>query len=290
MSQRFLDALNTELITLGGTKVTVTTIATFASVLVISWGVSRGLQAALRGAMQQRGVHDRPSVDVTARLLHYAVVFVGFGVALQIAGINLGSLFTAGAVFAVGIGFAMQNITQNFVAGVILLAERSITPGDVLELDGRVVRVLELRVRTTLVRTRDYEELIVPNSLLAQTSVKNYTMHDSLYRLRVVVGVAYGSDMALVRSTLEEVASAMPWPREDRTPHVLMVDFGSSSVDYEVAVWTDDPWLARARLSDIREAIWVAFEEKGIAIAFPQCDVHFDPPVVEALGAVRTAA
>src|SRR4030095_8726722 len=102
-------------------------------------------------------------------------IVVGLTLALHLAGIKLGAVFAAGAVFAVGLGFAMQNIAQNFVSGVILLVERSIEPGDVIEVNTQVVRVHQMGIRATLVRTLDDEDMIVPNSILVQTTVKNYT-------------------------------------------------------------------------------------------------------------------
>jgi small-conductance mechanosensitive channel len=193
-------------------------------------------------------------------------------------------------VFAVGLGFAMQNLAQNFVSGVILLLERSIKPGDILEVESRVVRVQETGIRSTLVRTRDEEEMIVPNSTLVQATVKNFTLKDALYRVRVLVGVTYSSDLALVRKTLEEVGEKLTWRVPNRACQILLLEFGNSSVDFEVAVWTDDPWLARLHSSELREAIWWAFQEQGIVIAFPQVDVHFDPPVNESLQGLARAA
>jgi len=98
------------------------------------------------------------------------------------------------------------------------------------------------------------------------------------------VGVVYSSDMAMVKETLERVATAMPWRNKTRDPVVLMVEFGDSAVIFEVSVWIDDPWVLRRSRSDLNEAIWWAFKEKGIIIAFPQLDVHLDP---EALAAMR---
>jgi small-conductance mechanosensitive channel len=240
--------------------------------------------------MKRRGVVDEGVVDVTNKLLHYVALFVGFGIALRLVGFDLSTLFAAGAIFAVGIGFAMQNIAQNFVSGIILLVERAITPGDVLEVDGRIVRVLRLGIRATIARSRDGEDVIVPNSLLVQSVVRNFTLDDAAYRVRTEVGVTYGSDMQLVRETLEEVAkrNSAGVPRYEA--QVLMPRFGNSSVDFEVAIWMDDPWLARRRLSQLNEEIWLALKREGIVIAFPQLDVHFDAPVQGGLGRLAAAS
>jgi small-conductance mechanosensitive channel len=230
------------------------------------------------------GGEDVGAVHVTTRLLHYSIVVVGFSVALQTAGVDLRALFTAGAVFAVGIGFAMQNIAQNFVSGVILLVEHSIRPGDILEIEGKQVRVVEMGIRSTRVRSRDDEVLIVPNSTLVQTTVRSYTLLDTLCRVRVTVGVAYTSDMGAVREALEGAARALPIRSVTKDPMVLLADFAASSVDWEVSIWIDDPWNLRPSASKLREAIWSALTDRQIRIAYPQIDVHLDEPVVAALG------
>jgi len=259
---------------IAGTPITVATLVTFAAIVLFTLLISWVIQRALARMFRIRGV--------TRRLIHYLVLAIGLGVGLQTIGINLAALFAAGAVFAVGLGFAMQNIAQNFVSGLILLMERSIKPGDVLLVEGRCVKVTRMAIRATHARTLDDEEIIVPNSAIVQSTVTNYTLRDSFYRLRCTVGVVYSSDMALVRRTLEEVGRKMEWRSPDKDPIVLLTDFGSSSVDWEVSVWIDDPWIIRRRRSDLNEAMWWAMKKAGITIAFPQLDVHFDPPVIEA--------
>ncbi len=285
---------DTQLFRLGQTKVTLVTLITMAFVILVTLVVSRLMRAALRRALERRGVESGSGgVGVASRLLHYSIVMVGLVVAFENAGIRLDALLAAGAVFAVGIGLAMQNIAQNFVSGVILLVERTIKPGDVLEVQGVMVRVVEMGIRATLVRSRDEEDMIVPNSTLVQSTVKNYTLRDDLYRIRVTVGVTYDSDLALVRRTLEQVAEALADRAGERDPIVLLADFGSSSVDYQVSVWTHDAWERAPLASALREAIWQAFKQQGIVIAFPQVDVHLDRPVIDALGGLpshRTAA
>ncbi|UCF68628.1 MAG: mechanosensitive ion channel [Acidobacteriota bacterium] len=268
---------------LAGTPVTVATLIVFGVIVVLTFLVSHLIQKALTRALKLRKVKDEGTVEVARRLLHYLVLATGLAIGLETIGVNLSALFAAGAVFAIGLGFAMQNIMQNFVSGVILLTERSIKPGDVLQVEGRFVRVQRMGIRATIARTLDEEEIIVPNSSIVQATVTNYTLQDSLYRLRCTVGVVYGSDMRLVRKTLEQVATAVPWRVEQKEPVVLLIDFGSSSVDWEVSVWMDNPWRVRRAKSELNEAIWWALKQAGITIAFPQLDVHFDPPVTEAL-------
>lgn len=272
------DFANRPLFTIAETQVTALSLVTFVLIILISVWVSKILQRVSERWLRVRGVLEEGTIATTKRLLHYTVVLVGLGIAIQTIGINLGALFAAGAVVAVALGFAMQNILQNFVSGVILLAERSITEGDVLEVEGNIVRVQRMGTRATVARTRDEEEMIIPNSLLVQSSVTNYTLGDSLYRIRTRVGVAYGSDMDQVMEALRQAGESVPERVKEKEPIILLLEFGSSSVDFEVSIWAENPWAARVTRSALNMAVWRHLKAAGITIAFPQLDVHFDEP------------
>jgi small-conductance mechanosensitive channel len=276
-------ALDIELFTIAGTVVTVATVLIVLMVLAVTMVVSRVVQGGIRRGFERRGVSDLGTVATASRLAHYAIVALGFAIALDTVGLNLAALFAAGALFAVALGFAMQNIAENFVSGVILLVERAIKPGDILEVEGRIVRVVQLGIRSTVARTRDEEDLIIPNSTLVSSTVTNFTLRDTTFRVRADVGVTYGSDMALVRSTLERAAGALAWRDPQRDQVVLLTGFGDSSVNWNVSVWIDDPWRAMDRRSNLHEALWTALQEAGVVIAFPQLDLHLDDAIMEAL-------
>jgi len=191
------------LFTLAGTEVTPFAIFIFLLIITLSIAVSLVLQRALKKSLAQRFVKQEGTLAAILRLVHYAVIIIGFGIGLQTIGINISALFAAGAVFAIAAGFAMQNVVQNFVSGIILLVERSIKPGDVLEVEGVVVKVIDMGIRTTIVRTWKEEELIMPNSIFSQSTVKNYTLRDNEFRLGITVGVSYESDMKKVIDVLE---------------------------------------------------------------------------------------
>ncbi len=283
-------ALHFELFEVAGTTVTGATLLTSLVVALAAYATSKLLQRAIVRVFSIRRHVSTGTVGVIKRLTHYMVMAIGLGVALSTLGINLGALFAAGAIFAVGIGFAMQNIAQNFVSGLILLIEHSIKPGDVVEVEDTLVKVERMGIRATVVRTLEDEDLIVPNSILVQNPVKNFTYSDMSYRVRVSVGVAYSSDMRKVLEVLQDVAKDIEWRDAIHEPQVLMTDFGSSSVDFDVSVWVDNPWRRRDYSSRLRQAIWWGFDDAGITIAFPQVDVHFDPPVEGALTKLGSAA
>ncbi|MEZ4323383.1 MAG: mechanosensitive ion channel [Myxococcota bacterium] len=271
---------NAPLITISGIEVTAVTVIVFVLLLVISWYASIFTREGISRTLTSRNIGDAGTIASVARLVQYGVGLIGVAVSMEAIGIDLGALVTAGAVFAVGIGFAMQNIAQNFVSGVILLAERSISPGDILEVDGRMVRVRVLGIRSTIATTLDDEEIIIPNSFLVQSNVKNFTLNDDSLRIRLPVGVAYESDLDVVLRTLVEAATDMTTRSKARDPVVTLMAFGSSSVDFEVSVWIANPWRRQQARSDLAFAVWNGLKKSGITIAFPQLDVHFDaaPP------------
>lgn len=285
----FGEVLDHRLVEVSGTTVTVATAATAVLVVLVSLWLSRLARSGLRRVLQARGAQDEHAFGTLATLLHWIILFSGFGMALDTVGIDLAALFAAGAIFAIGLGFAMQNIAQNFVSGVILLTEQAIKPGHVIEVEGNVCRVLRLGIRATIVQTRDGEAIIVPNSILAQSAVKNYTLDNSQYRLKAVVGVVYASDMDQVRQLLVDCGDAVEWRNKDIEPQVLLVDFGDNAVIWELAVWMDDPWRARMAKSKLNQAIWDSFKAAEVVIAFPQVDVHFDEPVAKGLARLAGA-
>lgn len=267
--------LDVRLFEVGGTTVTVSSVATFVVIVIVTFWVSRFLQRLVERAMLRSGVGERSTIGLVRRGIHYLVLLAGVAVALQTVGISLTTVFAAGAVVAVGIGFALQNILQNFVSGIILLAERSIKETDVLEVEGRTIEVEKVGVRATVARTRDDERIIIPNSILVQSVVANYTLEDSFYRVRSSVGVSYGSDMQKVRQVLTDTAEGIDQRAGQMEPVVLLREFGDSSVVWEVSIWTTDPWRSPRLRSALNEAIWWALKDADITIAYPQLDVHF---------------
>ena len=284
-----LATLDVPLFKLGSTQVTVATLLAFALILLLTFLASRLLRKALSKALAVGGAVDEGTVGAASRLLHYSTLVAGSGLAVHTLGIDLTAFFAAGALFAVAIGFAMQNLTANFVSGIILLIERAIKPGDILDFNGEIVRVQDMGIRATVAKTLNDEDLVIPNSQLVQSTVRNLTFRDVLSRLRVAVEVEYRSDMVQVREVLERTARNQEWRSPLRDPVVLLTDFGTSSVDFEVSVWVADPWKSRQSRSHLREAIWWALKDAGITIAFPQVDLHLDPPVEASLRDLRRA-
>lgn len=279
-------ALRAELFYIAGTPITLVSLLTAVLIVAVASRLSRMVQRAIERALDKRELQDAGTRALLTRLSHYVLMAGALGLAMQTLGFDLGSLFAAGAIFAVGIGFAMQTIAQNFVSGVILLLERSIRPGDVLRVGGRIVKVEHMGIRSTVVRTLDDEELIVPNASLVQDTVSNLTFQDRRIRVRALVGVHYESDMRRVEEVLLAVGRRFPGRDKDKEPVAMLRGFGSSSVDWELSVWITDPWALDRTTSSLRKALWSAFREAGITIAYPQLDLHLPgvvlPPLQQA--------
>jgi small-conductance mechanosensitive channel len=284
--QEVMAAWERPLFSIGKTPVTVATLVVFVLILVATRVASILIQRATTRALSRRAKADLATLAITTRLVNYAVLFIGLTIALQTVGISVTGLFAAGAFFAVALGFAMQNIAENFVAGIILMTERTIKPGDVLKVEDVVVRVTRLGLRTTIVRSRDEEDLIVPNSVLAQSTLTNYTLHDAIFRIRATVGVSYDSDVRLVMEVLKNAAAGLPDPIDGYEPVVLFIGFGDSSINFEVSAWVSQPWTSRRTLSALNQSIWWALKEHNISIPFPQRDVRLitPPPAQQELG------
>ncbi len=208
----------------------------------------------------------------------------GFGliVALRAFGLNATSLALAFGALGVGLGFGLQAIFNNFVSGLILLFERPIQVGDAVEVGGIWGVVKKINVRSTLVQTYDNASLIIPNSEFISSQVTNWSFKDQRLRRTVSIGVAYGSDVELVRCTLLEIAAEVPEVLRRPTPDVLFADFGDSALIFRLRFWTLLDGMLQAETA-IRFAIARRFQALGIEIPFPQQEIRLRPAVAEAL-------
>jgi potassium-dependent mechanosensitive channel len=261
------------LVVLGGTAVTVASIVSFVLFLVIAFAISWVVRRSLRRLFRARGVDEGVSYAV-ARLIHYGIVAVGVFLALDNLGISVTALAGLGAILAVGIGFGLQNIAQNFVSGIILLLERPVKKGDFVVVGETSGTVRQIRARSTVITTLDNVDIIVPNGDFVTEQVTNETYVDRRVRVRMEVGVAYGSDTELVRSTLLRVAEANERVLRQPAPVVLFTDFGDSSLDFALLVWVGDPLIRLGVVSELRFEVDRAFREAGVEIPFPQRDLH----------------
>jgi small-conductance mechanosensitive channel len=255
-------------------RITVQRILVIGLVLYASIFASWVIRSLLEAEVFPRRRFDRGIRDAIKKLLHYALVFVGFLFAMSLAGVELKNFAVLAGAFGIGIGFGLQNIVNNFVSGIILLFERPIKVGDIIIINNAWGTVLRIGLRSTVVTTLDESEIIVPNSLLVSEMVTNWSLTSPLCRVSVPVGVAYGSDVPLVLRILVEAGEENPNVLSDPAPSPLFKGFGDSSLDFELRVWISN---VRDRLrvrSEICQFIDRRFREEGVEIPFPQRDLH----------------
>ncbi len=211
----------------------------------------------------------------------YILWSLGILMALYAFGLNMTSITVAFGALGIGLGFGLQNIFNNFISGIILLFERPIQVGDDVEVNGLWATVRKINVRSTIVQTFDNASLIIPNSDFISSQVTNWSFKDKTIRRQISVGVAYGSDIELVRDSLLEVAKQTPNVFTYPKPDVLFVDFADSALVFKLRLWTDVDHMLKVDTA-IRFAIDRLFRERNITIAFPQCDVHLFQENVQA--------
>ena len=216
------------------------------------------------------------AIQTYKKVSRYVFWTVGILSAVHIAGINLSALFTTSGLFAVAAGFAMKDVAGNYIGGLIIKANDAIKHGDVLDIDGAMVRVEHIGVRDTIFRSKDGLDILIPNSILVEGKIGNYTLRDSVCRVFTTVGVSYSSDLKQVRDVLEKACATVDGLSAKYPPKVTLNDFGDSTVNYNIYVYIENPWNRRMARSQLNEAVWWGLKEAGIEIAFPQLDVHFD--------------
>jgi small-conductance mechanosensitive channel len=258
---------------IGGKDVTIASLIVFVVILLLAYLVSKLLQRALQRFYQRRGLDEGVQYALN-RLLHYTVMAFGVFLALENVNISVSALAGLGAIFAVGIGFGLQNIAQNFVSGLILLLERPVKKGDFVEVGDARGTVREIHARATVVTTVDNVDILVPNGQFITEPVVNQTFQNRRIRVHVEVGAAYGSDTDLVKTTLERVAAEHDQVLTDPPPKVWFTNFGDSSLDFSLLFWIPDPILRPQISSDLRFAIDRAFRAAKIEMPFPQRDLH----------------
>ena len=259
--------------TLGHHSVSVLELVEATAVVVLA---RIGLALVRRGLRRARRVSsmDEGKQFIIRRLLTSVVWTLAAMGVLSVLGVDLTALWAGSAALLVGVGIGLQGFFNDVISGFVLLFEGGVAVGNVLEVDGELVRVERIDLRSTRVVTVAGELIVLPNSKVAGEVVVNLSQGDGAMRIRVNVGVAYGSDVALVTRVLSEAMALQPEVRKDPQPAVFFQDFGESSLDFSVMGWLDDPWDRMGIQSRVRTAIDAKFREHGIVVPFPQRDVH----------------
>ncbi|NEW79527.1 MAG: mechanosensitive ion channel [Gelidibacter sp.] len=209
------------------------------------------------------------------QIIKYVIWVIALAFLLETIGVKITVLVAGSAALLVGIGLGLQQTFNDIVSGIILLSERSIKVGDVLEIDDDIVRIQEIGLRTSTGANRDEITIIIPNSLITTNKVINWSHQSKKTRFNINVGVAYGSDVDLVIKVLKESALEHSDITDESLVDVQFLDFGDSSLEFQVLFFSENIFRIEKEKSDIRKIIIRKFIENNINIPFPQMDLHF---------------
>lgn len=217
---------------------------------------------------------DKSKFNVVYGYFRWLIYIVILLITLHSVGVNVTAVFAASAALLIGVGLALQTLFQDIISGVFILIDQSVHVGDIIEIEGKVGRVEEIKLRTTRAVTIDNKVLVIPNHLYLTNSLYNWTQNGTTTRESVDVGVAYGSDVQLVKKLLLQAASTHPAVISEPEPTVVFTEFGDSSLNFKIVFTLADSFKAQFPKSDIRFEIDRLFREHKVTIPFPQRDIH----------------
>ena len=265
---------NKSVLNFGGGNFSIIQLLVFIGLLIGAIIVSNYIANLLRTRVLQATRMTRGSQEIISIIIKYGLIALTSVILLQAYGLNLSSLALIGSALGVGIGFGLQDIARNFASGIVLLFERSVQVGDFIQVGNHLGVVEEVRTRSIVLKTLDRVAIIVPNSRLLSEEVINWNHRRSASRLHLPVGVAYGSDVARVKSALLQAAEEHLEVLRNPSPQVFFTEFGDSSLNFELLVWTSDPSRQAPIKSDLYFRMEEIFREQEIDIPFPQRDIR----------------
>jgi potassium efflux system protein len=265
--------LDRKLLSVAGAPITPGSLLVGSAVIFFAFAVANLLAFSVRRVLRARGTAQGVQFAV-AKIVRYTVTAVGLLGAVNAMGFRLDALLAASAVLAVGIGFGLQNIAQNFISGIILLLEQPVRHGDFVRVGGTLGTVEDIGLRATHIITRDEVTMIVPNSALITAEVVNHSRPTTSLRIRVTVGVAYGTETDKVRSVLLDVARTTEGVLATPPAEVRLEDFADSAMLFALFCWIPNARDDLRVSSAIRFAIEKAFRQAAIVMPFPQREVH----------------
>jgi len=273
--ERVQTALEIPLFSMSGTNYTVWTFVSVALLIFTLFFVAGRLRKWIAERALARTGLDIGARQSVATLVRYVVLLLGMLIIVQTVGINLTTLNVLAGAIGIGVGFGLQNVASNFISGIIIMFERPIKIGDRIVVDDVEGDVVEIGARSTVVLTNDNISIIVPNEKFVTENVVNWSHHESQVRLKVAVGVAYGTDLRKAESLLLQVAAADPGVHDKPEPVVRFTEFGDHALLLELRVWSTTGVTRKGKLiSDLNFAIHETFRANGIEIPFPQYDLH----------------
>ena len=237
-------------------------------------GINHSLDLLVKKRFEKKGFNDEGRGNSIHQIFKYIVYVFGFFIGIRSLGINVDLILGAFAALGLGVGFALQDVFKDLISGIIILFEGNVSVGDILEVDGTVGAVKEIKLRTSVIRTHDGVYIVLPNNRVVNDKVINWTKSSRLSRFHINVGVAYGSDVERVKELLLTAAKELEEVSNRPSPKVFFKNFGDSSLDFEIHFWVINTWEIEIIKSDLRFYIDKLFRKNNISIPFPQRDVH----------------
>ena len=270
-----LELISKFTLAIGNLSITIGGIVLFCLSVLLSFWIAKTIRVVLSDDVLPNMKLPRGVANSVSTMSYYFLLVLGLLVALTAAGFELSQLAIIIGALSVGIGFGLNTMINNFVSGLILMVERPIQPGDVIELSGTTGKVRNIGIRATTLSTFEGADVLVPNGMLLAEKLTNWTLMNERRRIEIPVGVSYGCDPRTVQSLLFEVAKNTEGvSHEPLPPTILFIGFGESTLDFSVRAWTDDFNQSPIIRSEMAIAIHAALKQAGIAIPFPQRDVH----------------
>ncbi len=267
-----------ELLSVGGRSISIGTVITALLLLVLGILLARWSSRRVGSLLTRHVGLDRGAAAAVQGLTFYLLLVLVFLLVLQTANIPLTAFTVFGGALAIGVGFGSQNVVNNFLSGLILMIERPIKVGDIVDIEGTYGRIERIGARSTRIKTFDNTHIIIPNSAFLEKNVVNWTLSDNVVRTWVDVGVAYGSPTREVDRLVHRVLAEHGKILKKPAPVVLFTEFGDNALHFRAYFWLQmREMMDRRRVeSDVRYRIDHLFRDAGIVIAFPQRDVHLD--------------
>lgn len=261
-------------INIGDKKISLNGFIVAIAIFYLSFRLSKAFEKAAKYRLRKVPFLDITRTNTISMLLRYSIIVIGVLVAFAIVNIDFTTLKVLIGALGVGIGFGLREIVNNLISGFILLSDKTVVHDDLIEVNGLLGRVETVGIRTTIVKTFNNVEVIVPNTNLVNNELINYTHSDPVIRIDVPIGVSYKSDPFKVKNLLSENVSKLEGILKEPGVTIYFTNFGESSLDFQVSVWTDNALKKKLIESEVRYLIWKTLKENDIEIPFPQVDVH----------------
>ncbi|MCB9360805.1 MAG: mechanosensitive ion channel [Flavobacteriales bacterium] len=266
--------LGFKLIELGSFSLSVYNIVLIGIIFILVKAITKGIEVLINKRLSDKGGAIEGQGRSIVQIIKYLIYILASFITIRSLGIDITIIGAFFATLGLGLGFALQELFRDIISGIVILFERNVKVGDILEVDDLVGNVKEIRLRTSVLRTRDGIYMVIPNSKIINEKVINWTANNKSTRFSISIGVAYGSDVEKVKELLLRSVDDHDKISDRPSPIVFFNDFGDSALLFELRFWTIDTWSIEITKSELRFKINQLFRENNIQIPFPQRDIH----------------